>query len=132
MANVTTPSVALNVYQMAMLRTPPAIISKRMVANLEKMPWWRADVSTAYNGQSFLDVDRAGVLSGSVLLDEIPVPSAEIYLFYLPDMLLIRTGKTDKNGNFSFDGLDRSTNRYVAVARIPPHNAMIFDTLTPA
>jgi len=38
----------------------------------------------------------------------------------------------DYAGDYSFSGLDKSSNKYVAIARIPPHNAMIFDTLTPA
>lgn len=132
MALVTTPSVMVRLSEFAVIRSPPSIISKRMSVFFEKLPWWRNDTSVAYNGATFLAVDRKGVLAGKVTLDETPVVGTLVYLFYLPSMLLIRTGRTDANGDFSFDGLDRSTNRYVAVARIPPHNAMIFDTLTPA
>lgn len=131
MAIVTTPS-ALRTMSVGRIRPPPSIISKRIPALVEKMPWWRNDTSVAYNGAAFLAVDRKGVLAGKVTLDGTPMVGTLVYLFYLPSMLLIRTGRTDANGDFSFDGLDRSTNRYVAVARIPPHNAMIFDTLTPA
>lgn len=132
MATVTTPSVRVRLSEFAVLRPPPSIISKKINANMEKIPWWRNDTSVAYNGATFLAVDRKGVLAGRVTLDETPVVGTLVYLFYLPFMLLIRTGRTDANGDFSFDGLDRTANKYVAVARIPPHNAMIFDTLTPA
>ena len=131
MATVTTPSVRVWLSEFAALRPPPSIISKRIPTLAEKMPWWRNDTSVAYNGSAFLAVDRKGVLTGKVTLDETPVVGTLVYLFYLPSMLLIRTGRTDANGDFSFDGLDRTANEYVAVARIPPHNAMIFDTLTP-
>lgn len=131
MATVTTPSVRVRLSEFAALRPPPSIISKRIPTLAEKMPWWRNDTSVAYNGAAFLAVDRKGVLTGKVTLDETPVAGTLVYLFYLPSMLLIRTGRTDANGDFSFDGLDRTANKYVAVARIPPHNAMIFDTLTP-
>lgn len=131
MATVTTPSVRVWLSEFAALRPPPSIISKRIPTLAEKMPWWRNDTSVAYNGSAFLAVDRKGVLTGKVTLDETPVVGTLVYLFYLPSMLLIRTGRTDANGDFSFDGLDRTANKYVAVARIPPHNAMIFDTLTP-
>lgn len=132
MATVTTPSATVRLSESAILRSPPSIIGKRISAIFEKLPWWRNDTSVAYNGAAFLAVDRKGVLSGRITLDEIPVLNTSVFLFYLPSMILIRTGKTDANGDFSFDGLDRSANKYVAVARIPPHNAMIFDTLTPA
>lgn len=132
MATVTTPSVRVWLSEFAALSPPPSIISKRIPTLAEKMPWWRNDTSVAYNGAAFLAVDRKGVLTGKVTLDETPVVGTLVYLFYLPSMLLIRTGRTDANGDFSFDGLDRTANKYVAVARIPPHNAMIFDTLTPA
>jgi hypothetical protein len=132
MATVTTPSVRVRLSEFAALRPPPSIISKRIPTLAEKMPWWRNDTSVAYNGSAFLAVDRKGVLTGKETLDETPVVGTLVCLFYLPSMLLIRTGRTDANGDFSFDGLDRTANKYVAVARIPPHNAMIFDTLTPA
>lgn len=130
MANVTTPSTAPS-YSAASVCVPPALISKKIAIPLELMPWWRGDVSPTLNGVQFLALNRAGVISGKVTLDETPVVGTLVYLFYLPSMLLIRTGRTDANGDFSFDGLDRTANKYVAVARIPPHNAMIFDTLTP-
>lgn len=131
MATVTTPSTVVLPVS-SMLRTPPSVISKRLQTFSEKLPWWRNDTSIAYNGAAFFAVDRSGIISGVVLLDETPIPNTDVFLFYLPSMILIRTGKTDANGQYSFDGLDKSSNKYVAVARIPPHNAMIFDTLTPA
>ena len=131
MAIVTTPS-ALRTMSVGRIRTPPGIISKRARAYIELMPWWRGDVSGTFNGASFLAINRAGVIAGKVTLDEVPVQYAHVFLFYLPTMTLIRTGRTDENGDYSFSGLDKSSNKYVAVARIPPHNAMIFDTLTPA
>lgn len=133
MATITTPSKYYTQFYSMLVRVPPTIAMKRSTANyMEKLPWWRKDVSATYNGSAFLGLNRAGVVSGKVTLDETPVVGAEVFLFSLPAMIMIRTGRADKNGNYSFDGLDKSSNKYVAVARIPPHNAMIFDTLTPA
>lgn len=131
MALVTTPS-AFRTISVGQIRTPPGIISKRARAYIELMPWWRGDVSPTFNGASFMALNRAGIISGKVTLDEVPVPYAPVFLFHLPTMTLIRFGRTDENGNYSFFGLDKTSDKYVAVARIPPHNAMIFDTLTPA
>ncbi len=132
MATVTTPSVAVSPAYSSLIRTPPAIVGKRTFGIMEQLPTWRGELSTNYSGAAFMSVDKSGVISGKVTLDETPVPYADVFLFYLPAMLLIRTGRTDINGDYWFYGLDKSSNKYVAVARIPPHNAMILDTLTPA
>jgi hypothetical protein len=133
MATVTTPSKYYTQFYSTRIQTPPTIkLRPALPVALDKQQWWRKDVSATYNGSAFLGLNRAGVVSGKVTLDETPVVGAEVFLFSLPAMILIRTGRADKNGNYSFDGLDKTSNKYIAVARIPPHNAMALDILTPA
>lgn len=133
MASVSTKSSIPVAFVASIIRNPPSISGENGLLNdSENLPWWRGDTPLLYKGPEFLGINRAGIVSGTVFLDEIPVPDALVFLFYLPTMLLIRTGRTDENGAYLFDGLDKTSNRYVAVTRVPPHNAMILDTLTPA
>lgn len=133
MALITTGSAADPLFYAVSIGLPPVVVGLAKTGFfVEKMPWWRGDTPQLYNGPEFLGINRAGIISGRVFLDETPVPDTLVFLFYLPTMLLIRTGRTDENGDYSFDGLDKTSNRYVAVTRVPPHNAMILDTLTPA
>jgi hypothetical protein len=76
-----------------------------------------------------------GVLSGTVTESTVPVPNARVLLLWRPLGLLIGSKRTDSNGQFSFNRLDKASAQYAVMALDPDggilYNAIVFDRLTP-
>lgn len=133
MATVTTPGVLGIGDLFGAVVAVPAVQTKSHALNLrELVPWWRAEVTGACNGQAFWNIDRGGVISGSVAADSSMVAYTKVHLYYRPLGILIAKTFTDKDGLYSFRGLDRNSNEYVALAYVPPYNALVYDSLYPA
>lgn len=132
MATVTTNGIlALRVFK-ATVSTPPAVSSKSKLGVIrEKIPWWRSDVTGTLNGQAFWNLNRSGVLSGSVETDGTLTPYADVYLYYMANGTLLEKTRCDSGGYFSFKGLGNDRREYTVVAYIPPLQALIFDQLLP-
>ena len=101
------------------------------IDNYEKstpVPFW--DAGTIANS----DVDRGGVISGTVKVLGVLQNKARVLLYFRKTGQLIQATFTDASGVFSFDcGLNRNVSDYYAVAITEqPYNAQVFDKLTPA
>lgn len=132
MAVVTDPSGPhLRVYRAVMVTPVPVTGKNKLAFTKEKIPWWRSEVTGTLKGQAFWNIDRGGMLSGSVETDGVLTPYAAVHLYYMPNGILIEKTLCDAGGFFSFSGLDRNSNKYAVVAYIPPLQALIFDQLTP-
>jgi hypothetical protein len=72
----------------------------------------------------------AGVLSGVVSEDEVPVAGRTVYLYDRASGELIRSTVTDANGKYAFTGLNTlATFRLVAVD--PGFNGLVLDDVLP-
>jgi hypothetical protein len=76
-----------------------------------------------------------GTISGTVKVNGTPVPLYWVRVYYRPNGLPARSGKTDANGNFSFTDLDPGAQYFVIafddLNQSPDYNAQIFDLVLP-
>jgi hypothetical protein len=88
------------------------------------MPFWQ--------GGNTLAIDAGGVISGAVMVQGVPAPYSKVRLHWRASAFLVDGVLSDKNGNFTFSGLDRNSPRaYYAVALTEQdYNALIYDKLT--
>ena len=133
MATITTPAKVKSYHFRNDLRARPPVSSKaRQLVFIDLIPWWRTDVTGTNNGQAFWDIDRAGVINGSVLDGSVPIPYALVRLYYKASGQLITRATCTAAGTFQFKGLDKASADYFAVAHYPNDNAQIYDKITPA
>lgn len=95
-------------------------------------PWLSIPLTTSQK----LAIDISGVISGTVKEGKNPIPYSRVILFYRPTNLIINFATTDKDGKFTFTGLDKSSSNYYVIAfddkGTLAANALIFDKVTPA
>ena len=132
MATVTTLSM-MRVNKRNSVYSRPAISSKnRPTSRFDPTPWWRTDVTGFCYGAGFGAIDRSGTLHGTVTYATNPVPHAPVYLYLMPQGMLLRSLWSDASGNYTFKGLNHAYDTYLVVARYPSENALVFDTVVPA
>ena len=131
MANYTTPSVQKTLSYRSDLWDRVFSSRDPNYTYLELFQWWRGDVSETFNGPKFLGLSRDGCIRGTVKVGAAVSAYAMVCLYYRPLGLLIAKTRCNSSGFFRFDGLDRTSNDYFAVALVAPYNAQVFDKIVP-
>lgn len=84
------------------------------------------------SGIDLFNVDMAGSITGTVSAPALLKPSARVTLFSRSSMNRISSTGISSVSGFSFTGLDKSSNDYLAVATVPgEYNAIVYDKITP-
>lgn len=82
--------------------------------------------------QSATTVDTTGIFSGTVYVNLTPKPYALVSLYDRVSGVKINGARTDANGNYTFTGLNKSSDKYYAVAVVDePFNAIVWDKIKP-
>jgi hypothetical protein len=98
----------------------------------EYLPVWEG--SNVYDGINFPKIDRNGVISGTVKIQNQIAAFNRVCLYFRKTGQLIASTFTDEAGDFEFHcGLNRNVSDYFVVALTDqPYNAQVFDKITPA
>lgn len=106
-----------------------AVALTRLSAHMRYLPTWALD----YRGLTNIPV--TGTLSGTVKVNGVAVPDYWVRVYYRPNGLEARVGRTDTNGAFSFTDLDPGAKYFVVAFDdlniAPDRNAQVFDLLAP-
>lgn len=96
------------------------------------------DVTNAYQyvfplwEQNYATADTSGVFNGTVYVNLTPYEGAKVSLYDRVTGVKINGARSDANGNYTFTGLNKSSDRYYAVAVVDePYNAIVWDKITP-
>lgn len=101
-------------------------------ANERIVPAW-ANVSSS---QTRLSIDVSGTLSGKVQVESVATPNILVRLHYRPTGAVIQQKYSDASGNWSFEGLEASSNDYYVIAIDPDggtqYNIVVYDRIAAA
>ena len=103
----------------AVARNPTFPIAARMVASPVTY------VQRSPGDPKLIEIDAAGVISGTVLVGGVPRAGVSVGLIYRPSMRLVGRAITAADGTYSFVGLNRNDlESYTVLAQDP---AEVFD-----
>jgi hypothetical protein len=101
----------------------------RTVSYARNLPTWAND----YRG--LINIPVNGTISGTVKVNGTPVSQYWVRVYYRPNGLQARAGKTDASGNFAFTDLDPASHYFVMafddLNQAPDYNAQVFDLVMP-
>jgi len=75
--------------------------------------------------------DRSGSITATIKVDGVEKPFARCALYSHITNLLVEVKRADKNGDATFDQLDKSDKYYIVATDSGSYNALIYDKLTP-
>lgn len=81
-------------------------------------------------------LDKNGQIVGTVTENTVPVANVAVFLMWRPTMARVARTFTDANGDYRFEGLDRTLSNYVVVCQDPPggttYNDQVYSLILPS